>query len=659
VATSDTLINTLFDSRYRIHRKLGAGGMANVYLAQDEELDRRVAIKVLNDRYANDAAFVERFRREARSAAALSHPNIVPIYDRGDADGHPYIAMEVIEGRSLKELIQGRGPLPIGRAVDYAQQVLAALRFAHRNGIVHRDIKPHNILIGPDDHLKVTDFGIARLGASEITETGSIMGTAQYLSPEQARGRPVDARSDLYSVGIVLYEMLTGQVPFNGDSAVEVAMKQVNDAPPPPSRIIAGIPKELDEVVLRALAKDPATRYQTADEFAEDLKRVQAGQPVAPETTEAATALLTGPAATEIIARTDAPPTPRPPSPTGPPRRPPAPPPEYGYPRGRPRRRRRSIIPWLLVAGLLAAATVAGWYVYTQIRDQLQESTPVAVPFVVGLSQQAAVNRIEGEQLRAEVRRQASRDQPPGKVFNQEPQAGVRLARDEIVTIFVSTGIPKADVPRLAGLTFEEAQQQLADANLEAERRNVFSQQEPGIVVSQDPKPGARVDEGTTIIVRVSKGEATVAVPDVLSQSQQSATDELTAAGFEPAVVVVESDAPEGLVVAQSPDPGTQAAKGSTVTISVSQGPQIVTVAVPDVTGFDRDSAQTEIADSGLAPSVQEQETTDPAQDGLVLGQDPAGGTEVEQGTAVTIVVGVLVTPPPEEAPPPSDQPVG
>src|ERR671929_1378527 len=229
MAISDTLLNTLFDGRYRIVRKLGTGGMANVYLAEDEVLGRRVAIKILNDRHAGDDQFVERFRREAKNAASLSHPNIVSIYDRGEAEGTYYIAMEYLDGRSLKELILSRGPAPVSVAVDYARQILAALRFAHRNGIIHRDIKPHNILVGAENRLKVTDFGIARAGASQMTEVGSIMGTAQYLSPEQARGSPVSASSDLYSVGVVLYELLTGQVPFTGDSAIEIAMKHLNE----------------------------------------------------------------------------------------------------------------------------------------------------------------------------------------------------------------------------------------------------------------------------------------------------------------------------------------------------------------------------------------------------------------------------------------------
>src|SRR2546423_180843 len=265
MAVSDTLLNSLFDGRYRIMRKVGTGGMANVYLAEDQELGRRVAIKILNDRHAGDEQFVERFRREAKNAAGLSHPNIVSIYDRGEAEGTYYIAMEYLDGRSLKELIVARGPAPIPLSIDYARQILAALRFAHRNGVVHRDIKPHNIMVGDEGRLKVTDFGIARAGTSQMTEVGSIIGTAQYLSPEQAKGAPVDQTSDLYSLGIVLYELLTGTVPFNGETPVEIAMKHLSAVPERPSAKRPEIPHDLDMGVLRALAKDPADRYQSAE----------------------------------------------------------------------------------------------------------------------------------------------------------------------------------------------------------------------------------------------------------------------------------------------------------------------------------------------------------------------------------------------------------
>src|SRR5256884_3865638 len=297
MAVSDTLIGTVFDGRYKIVRKLGAGGMADVYLAEDQELGRRVAIKILNDRHANDDQFVERFRREAKNAAGLSHPNIVSIYDRGEAEGTYYIAMEFLDGRSLKELIVSRGPAPIPIAIDYARQILAALRFAHRNGIVHRDIKPHNVLVDSEGRLKVTDFGIARAGASQMTEAGSIIGTAQYLSPEQAKGSPVDQTSDLYSVGIVLYELLTGVVPFTGDTPVEIAMKHLSAVPEPPSAKRAEIPRDLDLIILRALGKDPSERYQSAEEMDADLRRINRGVAISPVTEEAATAIISRPPA--------------------------------------------------------------------------------------------------------------------------------------------------------------------------------------------------------------------------------------------------------------------------------------------------------------------------------------------------------------------------
>src|SRR5689334_25249282 len=292
--TGDTLIDSVFDGRYRIIRRLGTGGMANVYLAEDQELGRRVAIKILDNRHAADDSFIERFRREAKNAAGLSHPNIVSIYDRGEAEGTYYIAMEYLSGRSLKELIVSRGPTPVRIAIDYTRQILAALGYAHRHGLVHRDIKPHNVVVDADGRLKVTDFGIARSGASQMTEVGSIIGTAQYLSPEQAKGAPVDQRSDLYSVGIVLYEMLTGKVPFTGESPVEIAMKHLSDTPRPPSLLRPDIPPDLDMVVLRALAKNPEDRFQTAEEMDAELERVAAGVGVTAETADAATAVLSG-----------------------------------------------------------------------------------------------------------------------------------------------------------------------------------------------------------------------------------------------------------------------------------------------------------------------------------------------------------------------------
>jgi len=625
---SDTLIDTIFDGRYRIVRRLGAGGMANVYLAEDGQLGRRVAIKILNDRFSEDESFVERFEREAKSAAGLSHPNIVSIYDRGEAEGTYYIAMEVVEGKTLKEVIRASGRLRPAQAIAYTRQILSALRFAHRNGIVHRDIKPHNILVGPEERLKVTDFGIARAGASQMTETGSIMGTAQYLSPEQARGAQVTGASDLYSVGIVLYEMLTGEVPFTGDTPVEIAMKHLNEPPKPPSSRAPGIPADLDRVVVRALAKTPDDRYTSAEELDSDLARIEAGLPVAQETTDAATQVLAGAGAapTQVLRQPGSPPTRRPP------------PPPYD-PYDERRRRKRSIWPWLIVAVLLAGAAVAGWYVYQRVQDQLDASKPVPVPNVVGIKEQLAVQKIEGAGLEAEVSRRSDDEVPAGVVIEQNPDAGTRISKGETVKVVVSTGVAKVKVPKVAGLAVEEAIQTLNDRGLKAQTNEVFSSRvDAGVVISQDPRPGEQVTKGTTVTLRVSKGIETVAVPDVLQQTQESAVAELQQAGLKANVVTVQSDQPAGLVVSQSPDPGVTVNVGETVEIDVSQGPPPTTT-VPGVIGEDEATATSDLKNAGLAVTVQDVPTLNPDEDGLVVDQDPAEGAEVDPGASVTIFV--------------------
>src|SRR5215216_4674693 len=437
MAVQDTLIGTLFDGRYRVIRRLGSGGMANVYLAEDEELGRRVAIKMLDDKHANDEQFVERFRREAKNAASLSHPNIVSIYDRGEAEGTYYIAMEYIEGRTLKDLIVSRGPLPVERAVSYARQILGAVRFAHRKGIVHRDIKPHNVLVDTDGRLKVTDFGIARAGASQMTEAGSIIGTAQYLSPEQARGSPVDQRSDLYSVGIVLYELLTGKVPFTGDAPVEIAMKHLSDVPEPPSSRREDVPHELDLVVMRALAKDPDERYQSAEEMDADLQRVSRGLGVSRRTEEAATAIISRPASMPTtITRAATTVQERPP---------PAPPVYYDY--DQPAPRRRPLWPWLLALLLVAAAVIAGFRVYDQIQDQLAEAKPVTVPGVVGQRRVEAEGRIKEAGFVPRVRYETNDDVDVGFVISQDPEPGDLADRGQGVRLAVSLGHERVVVP--------------------------------------------------------------------------------------------------------------------------------------------------------------------------------------------------------------------
>jgi eukaryotic-like serine/threonine-protein kinase len=643
MSVSDTLIDTLFDGRYRIVRKLGAGGMANVYLAEDQELGRRVAIKILNDRHANDEQFVERFRREAKSAAGLSHPNIVSIYDRGEAEGTYYIAMEHLDGRTLKELIVSRGPAPVHVAIDYARQILAALRFAHRHGIVHRDIKPHNVLVDSEGRVKVTDFGIARAGASQMTEAGSIIGTAQYLSPEQARGSPVDQRSDIYSLGIVLYELLTGSVPFTGDSPVEIAMKHLSATPQPPSSRRPDVPRDVDLVVLRSLAKDPDDRYQTAEEMDADLGRVARGASVSDETADAATAILrapplpTGAAAARTVIR----------QPT--PAYPPQPPAYYDYEE---RPRRRSVWPWLFPLLLVALAAAGGWLLYQQIQEQLAADEPIRVPLLEGKLEKLAVAELDESDIPVKVVRRPNRDEQVGFVYDQTPDAGDLIDRDTgKVTIFVSTGPAKRVVPALKGKTLADAVALLASRNLEANAVKINSNETEDTVIAQDPKAGEVVIEGSRVRINVSAGPKPVAVPDVTGQAYETAAGRLQGAGFAVARQDVESDEAEGIVVGQDPPGGTLAAAGASVTLLVSLGP--TTSAVPTVESLLREDAEATLRAAGFRARVTREDTDDPTLENVVLRQDPPGGTQAEPGTRVTIVLGRYVPPVETEPPPP------
>jgi serine/threonine-protein kinase len=646
MATTDTLIDTLFDGRYRILKRIGSGGMADVYLAEDEVLGRRVAIKILNERHGDDQ-FIERFRREAQSAAALSHPNVVAIYDRGEAEGTYYIAMELLDGRNLKELIVARGPAPPKIVVEYARQILAALAYSHRHTIVHRDIKPHNVVVDGDGRVKVTDFGIARGGASQMTEVGSIVGTAQYLSPEQARGEPVDPRSDLYSLGIVMYELLTGSVPFTGDSPVEIAMKHLSATAPPPSEVREGVPRELDLVVMRALAKDPDDRYASAEEMDADLERIQRGLGVSPRTTEAATAVIAAPSAMPTMISNA--PTRVQGTDTGYGAQPPV---YYDYDEPP---RRRPVWPWLLPILLLIGTVVVGFVVYQQIQDQLNDTKPIAVPNVEGLRTSLAVNQLEERNIQYELEEGFSTEQPKGFVYDQNPEGGKRISREtDVVTLFISKGPPTTEVPDVRGRSRDDAVAALTDAKLKSNVVKINSGAPVDTVIAQDPKPGDVVEEGTTVRINVSAGPKPIGVPSVLGQPYESAAAALQSAGFAVARRDADSNQPGGTVIDQTPAGGETAAKGATITLTVSKGP--TTAAVPDVTSLDRDTAMATLRDAGFRAVVTQEDTADPSLDGVVLSQDPAGGTQAEPGARITIVVGRFVEPtgePTDELPQP------
>ena len=636
MTTQDTLSGTLFATRYRMIRKLGGGGMADVYLAEDQELGRRVAIKILHARYANDDQFVERFRREAKHAAGLSHPNIVSIFDRGEADGSYYIVMEYVEGRTLKELIRSRGPCPIPVAIAYTRQILTALRYAHRNGLIHRDIKPHNVIVDPEGVVKVTDFGIARAGASQMTEEGSIVGTAQYLSPEQARGAPVDQTSDLYSTGIVLFELLTGEVPFTGESPVEIAMKHLSEIPGPPSQRRRDVPPDLDLIVLRALAKDPSDRYQSAAGMDADLDTVAQGGHVSGDTADAATVVLAGDRAvdavtaiTQVTTRGQTVAAGRP---------------DQYVPVGR----RTSPWPWLLGLLALVAALVGGWLLYDTFASG---ADTVAVPYVVGLTEDQAVTDIERRGLLSNIRRVPSSDVEEGLVIDQRPNQGARVEEESVVTIDVSSGKPEVEVPNLVGLNVQSAVATLSQAGLDAQVVEVFSDREEGSVTGQQPRSGAVVVEGTRVRINVSKGARPISVPSVVGVPYDQAVAELERAGLQTNRVEVSSDLAEGLVARQEPGGGSQARSGSTVTLYVSRGPD--TVAVPDVTQMDVAIAQTTLENARFRVRIREEDTSDLTQDGIVLAQDPLAEAQARPGSIVTLYVGRFVEEEPEEEEPP------
>ena len=486
----------------------------------------------------------------------------------------------------------------------------------------------------------MTDFGIARAGAlSQMTEEGSILGTAQYLSPEQARGGQVTAASDLYAVGIVLYEMLTGKVPFSGDSPVEIAMKHVNETPSAPSTRTPRVPPELDQVVLRAITKNPIDRYQSAEDFDADLVRAAKGLPVARETAEAATTVLAATQATTVMdGRAPAPP----------PARPRRPPPIVHDPYRERSQKRSGFWPALAVFTLLGVAAVAAWYIITQIQDEVATPATVTVPLVESLTEENALARLAELGLEGVVNRRPNNTIEPGKVVSQNPSEGTAVEPGAEVTIIVSTGVGFISVPRVINLPEEDARFELENAGLSVDVNEGFSQRAPGLVFRQNPRAGEEIEAGSTVTIRVSLGPRTDTVPDVRGLTFEDAQLTLQEAGFEVVVEEIESEEPAGTVLAQSPQPGADAEQGATITLSVSAGPpEAETVTVPGVVGSLRDDAIVALQNAGFAVNVVESPETDPAVIGTVLDQRPDGGVRAEEGTTVTITV--AVEPPPPE----------
>jgi beta-lactam-binding protein with PASTA domain/predicted Ser/Thr protein kinase len=623
---------SLVDGRYRVISRLGAGGMADVVLAEDEQLGRKVALKLLHRRFAEDPDFVERFRREAQAAASLQHPNVVQVYDRGEYDGIYYIAMEYLPGRSLKQLIREEAPLDPLRTIDITMQILKAARFAHQRGVIHRDLKPHNVIVDEDDAAKVTDFGIARAGASDMTETGSIMGTAQYLSPEQAQGHVVSERSDLYSVGVVMYEMVTGRVPFDAESAVTIALKHVSEAPVPPRERNPDVPRALEQVVLWALNKNPADRPADAEEFMRVLTQVR--EAIVAGTPGEVTARMATIAAGVVGAAAVVPTALMPSAPVAAYRVADRPVVGEVLPYEEPPPEDPGHSPWPWLALLLILLLLAGGGVAAYLLTRPAQAT---VPSVVGYQLSVAQADVSNAGFRPYVVNEAS-SQPAGQVIRQSPLGQVKADKGSTVTLTVSSGPRSVSIPPVVQLPLARAERRLRRAGLKIGQ--LLSQSTStipkGDATHTTPNAGQSVPAGTAVTLYVSTGPAPIRVPNTVGDTEAAAKAALAAFTVRTTTQTTTSQA-AGTVISQSPASGT-ALPNSTVSLVIAKAPS--TVKVPNVVGFPWRAARRQLRGDGFNVVRQYQTVTKPSRNGVVLSESPGAGTTQTKGSTVTIVIG-------------------
>ena len=631
----------IFSNRYELTHLIARGGMAQVYRARDRLLDRPVAIKVLFPELSVDRAFVERFRREAQAAANLSHPNIVPVFDWGEDGGTYFIVMEFVDGHPLSAVLRASGSLSPSRIVDIGAHVAAALAYAHRHGVVHRDVKPGNVLITEDGQVKVTDFGIARAVNTEesLTQTGAVMGTATYFSPEQAEGVGVDSRSDIYSLGVVLYEMVAGRPPFLGDTPVAVASKHVRDQPPRLSELAPTVPPALEAVIMKAMAKSPDRRYATADELRADLLRfgegraVNAADPGATQVVGAAgTTRLITPGATGVLAadgRTQALPA----GDQGP----------DSEEEARRKRTRRLVI--VLIVLLVALAVIAFFLV-----KEIGKSTTFAMPPVVGQQVATATTVLQQKGLVVGTVTKESSVKPTGTVLATTPPATRTVSKGQRVSLTVSSGVlatKKVKVPNVIGETLAAATAVLANTHLQSRATFVSSTKPATTVLSTIPSPTMSVKRGSTVVLKVVKGGSVVPVPNVVGVSPTLAKASLTSDTLVPGAVTYacSSSFGKGLVASTTPPSGTRVGKGSGVALAVSTGP--CQAAMPNVVGQSLSSAKASLTSKGFT-SVTSSTTNScsPNQNGNVLKQTPGAGTTVSTSSAVSLVVCNATAPP-------------
>ncbi len=634
-----TLAGRVFSNRYEIQREIAQGGMAEVYLAHDQLLNRPVALKALFPEYAREPSFVERFRREAQAAANLNHPNIVAIYDWGQEDGTYFIVMEYVEGRSLRDLIRAEAPVDPNQAAEITAEIASALAFAHRNGVVHRDVKPGNVLLTRTGTVKVTDFGIARAGTSDgLTQTGSVMGTATYFSPEQAQGLPVDGRSDVYALGVVLYEMVTGVAPFTADSPVSVAYKHVREAAVLPTERNPDVPADLEHIIVTALSKAPENRYQTADDMRADILRFRRGRPVvgAPAdalvvdnpTPEAGAAVRATPAAaaaaygasTVMNPRVD----------------------ERGRVAGlttAPRKRPNTALVWILT--LLGLAAVVGAILFAAVKLGSSQET-VSVPNVVTKNVAVATADLESHHLKATIQRVASSTVAVDIVARQNPAAGQNASRGTTVTLFVSSGTAQATIPLdvLNGRPADQVGLELKGLGFVVVQTPQSNAAPTGTVYDTSPKPGANAPVGSNVTIFVSTGPAPTEVPQVKNQSFDQATQQLETNGFTnlgPAIQENNDSVPSGSVIRTDPPAGQKVALSTRINIYVSSGAQ--TVQVPSQVGNTEAVAKSNLVAKGFTVSTLRK--VDDANVGIVVSQSPNGGSQAPPNSTVVLTIGI------------------
>lgn len=633
----------MLDGRYRVEARIAVGGMATVYRALDTRLDRVLALKVMHPGLAADEVFVERFIREAKSVARLDHPNVVGVFDQGTDGTYVYLAMEYVAGCTLRDVLRERGALQPRAALDIAEPVLAALGAAHLAGLVHRDMKPENVLIGDDGRVKVADFGLVRaVDTNSTASTGSVLGTVSYLAPEQMEHGTADTRVDVYACGVVLYEMLTGAKPHTGSTPAQVLYQHLHEDVPPPSAAVPGLAPRLDELVAQATARDPqqrpadavgllalvrATREALSDEQLDAMPPLaRTPEQGAASGSEDRTSVIPRPvaarplplAADERLNRTTR--LEQPPAP-------PAPPAAPAARTGRPRRRPSRTLLAVLAAVLLAVVGTGVWYI-----NSGQFTT---VPAVLDMTQDKAEQSLHKAGLGMRTKQDFSDTVERGHVISTDPGPGGRVRNTGKVTVTLSKGPARAEVPNVVGMTLDEAKRKIEGAGLTVgEVGKQFSGETPqGSVLATDPKPGAERRPDTPVALTVSKGAA-LSVPKVQGMTVAAATSALADKGLKAEVsdTQVYSDAPKGSVAAQSPGDGEQLAKGDTVTLTVSKGKEMVTV--PDVTGKSEAEARQALTAAGFKVSVDKpfffpRDSVD--------SQSVKGGDQAAKGDTITI----------------------